>query len=115
MGRHHDFPERSCPPGPTVREVGPDELGVVEVGERGVRWRGPTSPPYFRRWRSWDALRVGAPPTPREPPGGAALLEGPLPPRLPIDPPNEIKVEVRVSTPEEALRVFERLFEDTNE
>ncbi|MCA9613322.1 MAG: hypothetical protein KC586_11270 [Myxococcales bacterium] len=114
-GRHHDFPERSCPPGPTIREVGPNELGVVEVGERGVRWRGPTSPPYFRRWRSWDALRVGAPPTPREPPGGAALLEGPLPPRLPIDPPNEIKVEVRVSTPEEALRVFERLFEDTNE
>ncbi|MCB9603133.1 MAG: hypothetical protein H6722_13005 [Sandaracinus sp.] len=111
-GLHHQFSDAECDPAPRFRAL-PVPLGRVEVGRRGIRWRGPASVPWLRSWRSLDAQRVGARALPRSI-DQPWRDDAPLPPRLPIDPPSEIKVEVRESTPEEALHVFEQLF-DANE
>lgn len=84
-GRHHDFPEHRCFDGMTYRPLrGEVELGELEMGSHGIRWRGAASLPWLRTWRSIEELREGATEWVRDLPR-PTHLDGPLPPRAPIE------------------------------
>lgn len=115
-GRLQRSPERPCVEGMSFprRPVARDP-GTVEVGARGVRWRGAASLPWLRRWRSLDELRSGAPEQPRHL-ARPTHLDGSLPPRVPLEPPPTPtpiqKHEAGRSSDDnfEAVELFERLF-----